>query len=214
VGSATPQAIAYYVREMKKILRDIPIEIHVHNDFGLAMANTVAAVAAGAEVISTTINGVGERSGNTATEEAALTLQMLYGIDLGIDCSLLKETSDLVQELSGVHLAQNKAVVGTNCFAHESGLAVAGMKNMPFTSEAYSPELVGQTSRIVLGKKSGRSSIEQVMAKHGIAFEPEDVVNLLAWVKSTALATKKSVSDEAFLEMCNAFCQKIVKRRG
>ncbi len=201
VGSATPQAIEYYVKQLKSILKEIPLEIHVHNDFGLAVANTAAAVAAGAEVVSTTMNGVGERSGNAATEEVALMLQILYGVDLGIDCTLLKETSELVQRLSGVRLAQNKAVVGENCFAHESGLAVAGMRNMSYTSEAYAPELVGQVSRIVLGKKSGKASVEMVLNSLGFSYSPEDVVVLLAQIKSEAIKTKSYVSYEKFENM-------------
>ncbi len=201
VGSVTPQAIVFYVLEMKKILKEIPVEIHVHDDFGMAMANTIAAVSAGADVVSSTINGVGERSGNAATEEVALTLQLLYGVDLGIDCSLFKETSELVESLSGVHLAQNKAIVGRHCFAHESGMAVAGMRSTPFTSEAYSPELVGQVSSIILGKKSGKASIEQKMNQFGFSYTPEDVNKLLNLVKETALATKHYIEDENFVSM-------------
>ena len=96
VGSATPQAIAYLVVNMKKVLKEIPLEIHAHNDFGLAVANTAAAVAAGVDVVSTTMNGVGERSGNAPTEEVVMMLQMLYGVNLGIKTELLKKTSELV----------------------------------------------------------------------------------------------------------------------
>ena len=205
VGSATPQAMTYYVKTLKSVLREIPLEVHVHNDFGMAMANSMAALCAGAEVVSTTMNGVGERSGNTPTEEVVLTLQLLYGIDLGVDCSVLKETSELVQRLSGVKLARNKAVVGQNCFAHESGLAVAGMKNMPYTSEAYDPGLVGQARRIVLGKKSGKSSIEQVLTRMGFeGFTSEDVVTLLAQVKDVSIANKRAVEEDEFAAMARA----------
>ena len=209
VGSATPQAMTYYVKILKDVLQDIPLEVHVHNDFGMAMANSMAALCAGAEVVSTTMNGVGERSGNTPTEEVVLTLQLLYGIDLGVDCSVLKETSELVQRLSGVKLARNKAVVGQNCFAHESGLAVAGMKNMPYTSEAYNPALVGQARRIVLGKKSGKSSIEQVLTKMGFeGFTPEDIAALLSQVKDVSIANKRAVEEDEFVAMAKARLEK------
>lgn len=205
VGSATPQAITYLVDKMKGALKEIPLEIHAHNDFGLAVANTAAAVTAGADVVSTTINGVGERSGNAPTEEVAMMLQMLYGIDLGIKTELLKETSELVSRLSGVKLAPNKAVVGEHCFAHESGLAVAGMRNMPFTSEAYLPEIVGQTSSVVLGKKSGRASIELMLDKYNfIGYTADDVATLLAEVKETSITNKRNVSNEEFITMCKA----------
>lgn len=203
VGSATPQAITYLVKKMRAALKEIPIEIHAHNDFGLAVANTAAAVAAGVNVVSSTINGVGERSGNAPTEEVVMMLQMLYGIDLGIDASKLKETSELVARLSGITPAPNKAVIGENCFAHESGLAVAGMRGTPFTSEAYLPELVGQVSRVVLGKKSGRASVELMLVKHGFSnYTPEDVKTLLSQIKDASIAHKRCISDDEFVAMC------------
>ena len=205
VGSATPQAITYLVKKMKGALKEIPIEIHAHNDFGLAVANTAAAVAAGVDVVSSTINGVGERSGNAPTEELVMMLQMLYGVDLGINSTLLKETSELVSRLSGIELAPNKAVIGRNCFAHESGLAVAGMRSTPFTSEAYLPELVGQLSRVVLGKKSGRASVEIMLDKYDFKnYRPDDVKEILAEIKGMAIAHKRCVSDKEFVEICKS----------
>lgn len=208
VGSASPDGIRYMVREMKKRMNNVPLEIHVHDDFGLAMANTIAAVTAGADVISSTFNGVGERCGNVATEEIVLTLQMLYGIDLGIDCSLLKETSDLVERLSNVQLCRTKSIVGKNAFAHESGLAVAGMmKKSSFNSEPYLPELVGQERSIVLGKKSGRVSVETMLRKNGITeYTPEQITNILIAIKSFSTEHKRSLEPEEF----SAFCADIL----
>lgn len=197
VGSASPDGIAYMVRQMKAVMGNVPLEIHVHNDFGLAMANTVAAVCAGADVVSSTMNGVGERSGNAATEEIVLALQMLYGIDLGVDCSVLKETSELVEKLTNVQLAQNKAVVGKNCFAHETGLAVAGMlKGSTFNSEAYLPELVGQKRTYVLGKKSGKQSVEMKLTEMGFSYTMEQVEQVLHDVKDFAVEHKRALTDE------------------
>jgi isopropylmalate/homocitrate/citramalate synthase len=209
VGSATPQAIAYLVVNMKKVLKEIPLEIHAHNDFGLAVANTAAAVAAGVDVVSTTMNGVGERSGNAPTEEVVMMLQMLYGVNLGIKTELLKKTSELVSQLSGVKLAPNKAVVGAHCFAHESGLAVAGMRNMPFCSEAYEPEIVGQKTSVVLGKKSGRASIEIKLDALGYkGYTTDDTTALLAEVKTLSIRNKRNVSDEEFAGLCREYFRK------
>ncbi len=202
VGSASPDGITYMVKNMKKIMGNIPLEIHVHNDFGLAMANTLAAVCAGADVVSCTMNGIGERSGNAATEEIILTLQMIYGVDLGIDCSVLKATSELVERLTNVHIAKNKAVVGTNCFAHESGLAVAGMlKGCSFNSEPYLPELVGQKTIYVLGKKSGKKSVEMMLEKFNIPYTAEQVERLLSEVKTFAVTNKRALGDTDFIAL-------------
>jgi len=203
VGAASPTAIKYLVRRMKSSLKTIPIEIHVHNDFGLAVANTLAALEAGVEVISSTINGVGERSGNAAGEEIAMALKILYGIDIGINFALLKETSELVEKLSGVQLQPHKAVVGANCFSHESGLVVAGLKNMSFTAEPYLPEFVGQKRRIVLGKHSGKVSVELKLKALGLQCSDEVVDALLQKTKAFAIDHKRSVTDAEFLKFVN-----------
>lgn len=199
VGSASPDGIRYLVKRMKAVMGSVPMEIHVHNDFGMAAANAIAALCEGAEVVSSTMNGVGERAGNTATEEIILALQVLYGVDLGINCAELKATSELVEKLTNVKIAQNKAVVGKNCFAHETGLAVAGMlKGSTFNSEAYIPELVGQKRAYILGKKSGKQSIELKLGEMGIKYEPEQVETLLKEVKEFAVAHKRALTDEDF----------------
>jgi isopropylmalate/homocitrate/citramalate synthase len=186
---------------MKDALGAIPIEIHCHNDFGLAVANSLAAVEAGADVISSTINGIGERSGNASTEEIALSLKVLYGIDIGINYAVLKETSELVEKLSGVKLQVHKAVVGQNCFSHESGLVVAGLAKMSYTAEPYSPEFVGQQRRIVLGKHSGKISIEMKLKEFGLRYTDEVVTTMLQKVKEFAIEHKRSITDEELLKV-------------
>ncbi len=202
VGSSNPIGIRYMVQRMKAILQDIPLEIHVHDDFGLAMANTIAAVETGADVISSTINGIGDRCGNAATEEVVLTLQMLYGIDLGVDCSKLLETCQLVAKLSNVPLHQHKAIVGSNAFAHETGMSVAGVLSMPFTAEAYNPALVGQERQILLGKKSGKASIEWQLREANIQSTPEQVSELLEIVKDFSVHHKRCMTTDEFIAKC------------
>jgi isopropylmalate/homocitrate/citramalate synthase len=159
-GAATPEAVRFLVRFMHEASGGIPIEVHCHDDLGLATANTVAGALAGAEYVSTTVNGLGERSGNAALEEVVSALTILYGIDTGLSLDGLTALSRRVEELSSVALQPHKPVVGRNSFAHESGLVVSGLLRDPFTAEAYAPELVGQTRRIVVGKGSGRASVE------------------------------------------------------
>ena len=201
VGSATPPAIKYMVRHMKSILGPIPIEVHCHDEFGMAMGTTVAAVEAGAEVVSTTINGVGSRAGNCATEEIALAMQVLYGVDAGVDLTKLKETCDLVARLSGVPIHNHKSVAGRNIFAIEAGMTVAGVLKNHWTVESYEPALVGQKRSIVLGKKSGKASVEHQLQEMGREYTPEQVQELLKMVKDLSVEKKRCVEDEEFEAM-------------
>jgi len=204
VGSSNPIGIRYMVRRMKKILKDTPLEIHVHDDFGLALANTIAAVEAGADVISSTINGIGERCGNAATEEIVLTLQMLYGIDLGVDCSKLLETCNLVAELSGVPISQIKSIVGRNSFSHETGTVVAGVLEIPFTAEPYTPALVGQQRSFLIGKKSGKASIVMKLKELNLGEKtPEQLEKILEQVKIFSITNKRCLEDAEFRELVN-----------
>ena len=147
VGAASPEGVRFLIGFMREALGDIPIEVHCHNDFGLGTANTIAAALAGADYLSVTVNGLGERAGNTPLEEVVVALKVLYGIDTGVATGRLKQVSDEVERLSGVGLQPHKAVVGANCFRHETGTVVAGLMRDPFTAEPYAPEVVGQSGR-------------------------------------------------------------------
>jgi isopropylmalate/homocitrate/citramalate synthase len=199
-GCATPQIIGLLVREMKKVT-DIPIEIHCHDDFGLAVANTIAGVQQGAEYVSVTVNGIGERSGNASLEETALALKVLYGVDCGLDMAKFVEISRLVEERSGIMLQAHKAVVGRGAFSHESGMVVAGLLKEPFTAESYVPELVGQKREVVLGKKSGVASVEAKLKQLGIAVPADALPGLLTKVKEEAVRTKRPINEDRLREL-------------
>ena len=202
-GCATPQIISFLVREMTE-MSDIPIEIHCHDDFGLAVANTIAAVQQGAEYISVTVNGIGERSGNASLEEFVLALRVLYGVECDVDMSQFVDLSRLVEERSGIALPAHKAVVGRGAFAHESGMVVAGLLKEPFTAESYMPELVGQIRQIVLGKKSGVSSVEAKLKQLGISVPAETLPVILTQVKEEAVKTKRPVGEARLREFAAA----------
>lgn len=202
-GCATPQIIGFLVREMK-LVTDIPIEVHCHNDFGLAVANTVAGVQQGAEFISVTMNGIGERSGNASLEETALALKVLYGVDCGVDMSKFVEVSRLVEERSGIALQAHKAVVGRGAFAHESGMVVAGLLKEPFTAESYVPELVGQKRDVVLGKKSGVASVEAKLKQMGVTVPAEALPSILIKIKEEAVRTKRPIGEGRLHELVRA----------
>jgi isopropylmalate/homocitrate/citramalate synthase len=201
VGAATPESISYLTKKMREWLKEVPIEIHCHNDFGLALANTLASIASGASVISSTINGLGERAGNTSTEEAIAALKFLYGIDIGIKTELLFETSQLVEKLSGVKLQSHKSVVGDHAFSHESGMVVAGILKMPFVGEAIKPELVGQKRKILIGKGTGKTSLRAKLDELGIGFKENDLDLILGEVKKYSIQEKKSITDKELLKI-------------
>lgn len=207
VGCATPDVIKYLVDEVKRVT-DTPLEIHCHNDFGLAVANTIAAAKAGVEYLSVTINGIGERSGNASLEETAVALLVLYDVDVGLDTRKLTETSRLIQEASRVKLQQHKAIVGENSFTHESGTVVAGLLKQTFTAEPYAPHLVGQKRHIALGKKSGAGSVDLKLSQLGYAASAAQRAELLKKVKDEAARSKAVITDAKFNELASALLAK------
>jgi isopropylmalate/homocitrate/citramalate synthase len=207
VGGITPQGIQYLVQKMRD-LTGRPIEVHCHNDFGLATANTLAALSAGAQVASTALNGMGERAGCAATEEVAMALRILYGRDMGIDPSKFYRASGLLQKYSGVKLQRHKAVVGEGAFAQEAGLVVTGWKEFRFTAEPYVPELVGQKASLLLGKKSGKDSIKVKLKESRLTASDEEIGKILREVKKRSQKAKEPMRDEEF----KALVKKVVKK--
>ena len=154
VGACNIPAISFLIRQLKSIVKEIPIGIHVHDDFGLGSASTIAAVEQGASYMDLVVNKLGDRAGNTSFEEVVTALEMLYGIDTGIDLSKLYELSKYIEEISGVPLPYNKPIVGRNTFIHESELHVMSALEkdkywMCFTP--YKPEVVGQKEKVIFG---------------------------------------------------------------
>jgi isopropylmalate/homocitrate/citramalate synthase len=197
VGCAIPLSIKSLVRKVKEFTQ-LPIEIHCHNNLGLATANTLAAVEAGVDVVDTALNGMGEGTGNAPTEEVALVLQLLYDIDVGLKFDRIYEASRLLQQLTGIEVQKHKAVVGENAFAIETGTIVAGWMANPFTAFPFLAEYVGQNYKVMLGKWSGRSSITWRLKELGLAAAEEQIADIVKLVKEEAERTKASLSDETF----------------
>lgn len=168
VGLLTPERTA----EVIPPLCFAPLSIHCHNDLGLALANTLAALRSGATCAHTTINGMGERAGNVPFEEVVMALEKLYGYDTGIDKSKIYALSTLVSQLTKIPLAANKPIVGGMAFTHESGIHAHGLQRDPTTYEPMSPETVGRKRRIVLGKHSGTASVQSALKELG--YDPSD----------------------------------------
>jgi isopropylmalate/homocitrate/citramalate synthase len=208
-GCASPKGITYLIGQIREAAPKLALEIHCHNDFGLACANTLAGIAAGADYASTTINGLGERCGNAATEEVAMALEVLHGFKTGLDLTKLTAISALVAEISGVRMQPNKAVVGENAFRHEAGMVVAGVLQDPFTAESYAPELVGQRRRILIGKKSGLVSIAYKVKEMGLTIGEDRFPEILTRVKQAAVRKRGALTDEEF----KTLAEEMVERR-
>jgi len=188
------------------VVKRIPgthVGIHAHNDTEQAVANSLAAVRAGARQIQGTLNGLGERSGNAATEEVAMALEVLYGIPTGLDLTKLTTVSQTVAELSGIRTQVNKAVVGDSAFRHESGMVVAGLLQDPFTAEVYEPELVGQKRQILLGKKSGLVSIAYKVKELALPMPEQSFPEMLNRVKQASVSKHRALTDDEFKAIAN-----------
>ena len=173
---------------------DLEIEMHAHNDLGLATANTLAAVLAGATHINTTVNGLGERAGNAALEESVVGLHHLYGIETGIDGRHFPDISRLVALASGRPVPVNKSIVGESVFTHESGIHVDGLLKNPLNYQGVDPAEVGREHRLVLGKHSGSKAVMQAYAGLGILLSGLEAKALLARIRDYAVATKQAPS--------------------
>lgn len=204
-GVCTPYAISYFVRRVREFCGK-PVEIHAHNDFGLAVANSLAAVASGASAVHVTVNGIGERCGNAPLEETVMALKLLLGVETNVKLEKLYELSKLVERLSGVRVPPQKPVTGDNAFRIESGIIaewwLAVRDTRPTEVVPYLPQLVGRRGvELVLGKKSGKATVEEELRRLGVRASPEQVVAILEELKAESLRRKRALSREEFAEV-------------
>lgn len=179
----------------------IPVEMHTHNDLGLATANALAGIKAGATSVNTTVNGLGERAGNAALEEVVMAIKQIYGLKLGIDSQRLLEISRLVLKASGSHLPPWKAIVGDNAFTHESGIHAAGILKNPSTYEPFAPEEIGTERRLVAGKHSGRHLVSNLLQQQGISLPPEETQSVLDAVRQLSVQFKRNLTTGELLNL-------------
>lgn len=177
----------------------LPVEMHTHNDFGMATANALAGIKAGAQFIGVTVNGLGERAGNAALEEVAMALKVLFGIDLGVSTKDFLNLCEYVARASGRPLSPSKPIVGTNTFAHESGVHADGVLKNPTTYEVFSPEDVGLARQIVIGKHSGGKSVKMKFEEYGIQLSDEEAADILEMVRSTTVDLKRTLFDKELM---------------
>jgi homocitrate synthase NifV len=198
LGIMTPSGMYDAVRRIVDEVR-IPIEMHTHNDFGMATANAIAGVQAGATFLSTTVMGIGERTGNSPLEEVVMASKHLLSIDTGIDTKRLREIAEYVARASGREIPAWKPIVGQNCFAHEAGIHTDGVMKFLSNYEPYSPEEVGMSRKIIVGKHSGRSTIKQILESKGIELDDVSAGAILEIVRATSVSLKRSLSENELL---------------
>lgn len=206
LGACSPEALRYLVREVTKRI-DKPIELHCHNDFGLGVANSLAGVMAGAQIVHTTVNGIGERSGNAALEEIATALEALYGVNTDINFKKLRKLSKLVEKLSNVRIPPHKPIVGDNIFTTESGIIAAWWsrtKNTkPLEAFPFNPTFLGfDKVKIGLGKGSSKHSIVYKLNELGLTVPSEEkIFKIVDKVKGLSQEKKRLLDDEEFLSI-------------
>lgn len=175
---------------------NLDIEMHTHNDFGMATANAIAGIRGGATHVGVTVNGLGERAGNAALEEVVMALKYVYGYQVDMDTTKFREISKYVSRASGRELPIWKAIVGTNMFAHESGIHADGAIKNPKNYEAFDPSAVGLERQIVIGKHSGRAAIVNKFREYNIELTNEEANGLLEMVRAAAVRLKRTLFDK------------------
>lgn len=206
-GCTTPEGFGGLIRNLRETVKE-PLEVHTHNDFGLAVSDAVSGLQNGASVVHVSVNGIGERCGNASLEEVAMTLKYLYGQPVDFEFSKLVELSALVKRHTGFPLAPNKPVVGDRVFTREAGISIAGWMKYNLGSEAYLPEITGNRHDVFLGKKSGAHSIEWKLKELGMEANEKQVDQILAEVKRRSEQTKSRVQDAEFKTIADSVLAK------
>ena len=199
-GVARPAAIGYLVSQLRSATQ-LAVEVHCHNDFGLAVANVLAAYEAGATALNASVNGVGYRAGNAAMEEVVMALEVLYGVRTGLRLDLLPELSRLVEEITGLPNGYFKPVVGKGPFSYEQWSATAALEAAQARPYAfpYEPEITGRSPRLVIGKWSDIGAVKQKLTEYGLTASPEQLRAILFRSQAAGMAHHGPLGDDVFL---------------
>ena len=200
VGVMEPFTLRDTIEKIYKVT-NFDIEMHTHNDFGMATANAIAGLVGGANHIGVTVNGLGERAGNAALEEVIMALKFVYGYETNIDTTRFREISKYVSQASGRELPIWKAIVGTNMFRHESGIHADGALKDPKNYEAFDPSEVGLERQIVIGKHSGKAAIINKFREYEIELSNEEAESMLELVRQTSVRMKRNLFDKELVEI-------------
>jgi len=199
VGTLTPLSAFRYIKTLIDAV-GINIEMHTHNDFGMATANALAGVYAGANYVGVTINGLGERAGNACLQETIMGLKYLMNVNLPYNTTLFREVAEYVAQASGRALSVSKPIVGSGIFAHESGIHGDGVLKNPLTYEVFSPEEVGLERQIVIGKHSGTAAVRSKFTReYNIELNDTEAAQILARVREMSIELKRSLFDKELM---------------
>lgn len=206
VGIREPFSLREDIEELYK-KTNFNIEMHTHNDFGMATANAIAGILGGASHVGVTVNGLGERAGNAALEEVLMALEYVYGYKADVDTRMFREVSQYVSQASGRILPSWKAIVGENMFAHESGIHADGAIKNPKNYEAFDPDVIGLQRQIVIGKHSGKAGIINKFKEYNIKLSDEEAQIVLEMVRSTSVRLKRTLFDKELVKIYKEYKQ-------
>jgi homocitrate synthase NifV len=195
VGTLNPLTTFRYIKTLHDAV-GLEIEMHTHNDFGMATANSLSGVYAGAKYVGVTINGLGERAGNSCLQEVIMGLKYQMNVDVAYNTTIFREVAQYVAVASGRELPVSKPIVGSNIFAHESGIHSDGILKNPLTYEAFKPEEVGLERQIIIGKHSGTASIRSKFKEYLIELPDDDAKEILTRVRQMSIDKKRSLFDK------------------
>ncbi len=204
VGFQHPFRLAGEVHTLKNAV-GLPIEVHTHNDFGMATANTIAGLRGGAAFASVTVNGLGERAGNAALEEVVMALKYVLGIPVDFNFDMIRPLCEYVAEASGREIGPSKPIVGTRIFYHEAGTVTDGVLKFPETHEPFSPAEVGGVRQITIGKHSGGHSLRAKFAEFGIHLREQDTEPVLEEVRRYAVELKRDLFEKELMQIYRVY---------
>jgi len=198
VGTLNPLTTFRYIKTLRDAI-GLDIEMHTHNDFGMATANSLAGIYAGANHVGVTVNGLGERAGNSCLQEVIMGMKHLMNIKVNYNTTLFREVAQYVAEASGRELPVSKPIVGSNIFAHESGIHGDGVLKNPLTYEAFKPEEVGLERQIIIGKHSGSAAIRSKFREYLINLSDQEAADILTRVRQMSIDKKRSLFDKELM---------------
>jgi homocitrate synthase NifV len=209
LGVLIPQSTRFLV---KRVIDEIgiPVEIHTHNDYGLGVANALAAYEVGAEWASTTVNGLGERAGNSSLEGIIMSLTKLYNLETDYKMDKLYEISRYVESASGLAVPPNRSIVGQHMFTHESGIHVDGVLKYPYTYESFLPDEIGASRKIIIGKHSGKHAVWDKLQELGIEVSKEQLLEIVEVIKERSQKRKSAIKDSGIKKIA----EDIISRSG
>ena len=200
IGIMSPYTVYDRIRTIVSSF-DIPVEVHMHNDFGMATANTIAGVEAGAEFVNVSVNGLGDRAGNAALEEVVMALKYIKNYDVRIRTKMIREVSEFVERSSGKPIPSNKPIVGRNIFIHEAEISSDPSEKTKKSSEAFPPEEVGMVRQLVLGKNSSVATVVKKFGDFTIELSEPEAKNVLRLIRMEMVRLKRSLFDKELVSL-------------